>query len=478
MNNVSETSLLRDINFFTTYKCNSRCLNCQIWKGKGENRQRKVMRAADLMTLYDDPLFSDCPNIGFAGGEPTISPFFWEMLETTPEKKHITITTNALTSQKLLDRLKNLKDARSVMIQVSIDGIGTLHDHLRGISGAYDNATNLLEQLKASDINRLVSFTINKLNYHQLKEGYLLAEENGARFGARMAQLGGAYENKLQKELFHFSQDQIELLENSIDYIIDQELRKENHNPAQLVFFNRMLRNFKKMQDPIPCLAMETGLVIDLYGDIYPNCPQMMTSIGSLFNDSLSDIWKSGKAKEMRWKIENRKCGGCWNDCQMIYNISADSEFLYREYISMKLHWLKTQPVQENIDFMKGNTVLLLHGWYGVEGDRQFRYRWTEPDFSICVPKGKKTIEFFAMIPETISQDKTAKICLTLDDTPLKKFPKPIVGWERYRVDLQKPTEGVKRLRLTFSDGYCPKSAGKGNDNRNLGMAVASIQFL
>ena len=478
MNKKFETSFLHDINFFTTYACNSRCLNCQIWKGKGVDRKRRVIKAIDLLPLYNDPLFSGCPNIGFAGGEPTISPFFWDILETTPEKKHITITTNALSSQKLLKRLDSLKDSYSAMIQVSIDGIGTVHDHLRGISGAYEKATNLLNRLKDLEIKRLVSFTINRLNYHQIKEVYSLAHDNGAGFSVRMAQLGGAYENELQKELLHFSNEQIQAMENSIDYIIDLEFKKENHSPAQLVFINRMLNNYKNIKDDIPCLAMETGLVIDLYGNVYPNCPQIMTPLGSLFDDTLTNIWKSKKAEEIRFRIEKKKCGGCWNDCQMVTNISEDTDFLKKEYHKLKLGWLKKQPLQKNIKFKNGSNVLLLDGWYGIEGDSQFRYRWTEPDFSIFVPKGTKGIEFFAMIPVTTAQNERVKINVVMGDTPLPDLQKNGAEWEKYRIDLQQPTEEIKQLHITFSKGYCPKTEKKSDDCRDLGMAIADIQFL
>ena len=280
-----ETTQVNDINFFTTYKCNSRCQNCFIWQGQTQPPNKKELSVEQLARLFADPLFLSCQSIGLAGGEPTISPFFWKLLDLLPDNKHVTITTNALSTKRLVNFLGNAKRRQKYLVQVSLDGIGEVNDRVRGVKGAYTKTIALLEQLKELDVERLVSFTINRLNYHQLVDCYDLANEFGAQFSTRMAHDGGAYANEESRAIFKFDQKELEFLDDSIDTIISQELKKTTHFPARLVFMKKITDYFRGNQKNLPCMALRSGMVIDLYGDVFPNCPAMMKAIGNLQRD-------------------------------------------------------------------------------------------------------------------------------------------------------------------------------------------------
>lgn len=474
---ADEAPVLQDINFFTTYACNSRCMNCCIWKGKDDPERAAGMDEGQLLRLFDDPLFRNCRSIGLAGGEPTISPFFWKLLPLLPEDKHITITTNALSSRRLIRFFETCRTPERYLVQVSVDGPAAVHDRIRGVGGSFDRAVKLLEALQTLHVDRLLSFTLNRLNYHHLTAGYELAQRLGARFSTRMAHSGGAYGNRENKSLFLLPPEELSSAETQLKRIIRHELGKADHSPAQLVFLDGICNYCRGEVAALPCMAMETGLVMDLYGEVFPNCPAMMRSIGCILEDTLSHIWAGERASRARALITARQCGGCWNDCQVVTNIGCRTEFLSAHYARLKSAWLKERAVPSAIDFGTRHSDYLLEGWHDLEVDGGFAYRWTHPRFSFFVPEGTRRLDLHAMIPGGGRADKRIRIEVINRDNRNELEITGSSGWQTYPVDFSEPLTTTTECRFQVTPYYCPEESGDGADGRKLGMAVHKIGF-
>lgn len=473
-----EKAQLQDINFFTTYKCNSRCKNCHIWKGKLVPPSRVEMDAACLDRLFADPLFAQCGGIGLAGGEPTIAPFTWDLLQLLPSDKQVTITTNALQSSKLVDFLRHCQDRERYTVQLSLDGIGDENDHIRGIKGGYQKTVNLLKEVEQLGVKRLLSFTINQLNVHQLLDCYELAQSHGAEFSTRMAYTGGAYSNSENSDVYRFEQQSLHRIAEDLDKIIAREIATPSHYPAKIVFLKKIVDYYQGEQADLPCYAMETGMVIDLYGNVFPNCPVMMNPIGNLHEEGLQEIWQSEKAAQVRSDIAKLTCGGCWNDCQVITNISYDRDFLEQEYGKIKVAAcdIDAVSVPAVVNFSSSDSSLLLSGWYDLEGDTDFRYRWTEQHFSFLIPPATSSFELFAMAPDNFdSRERTLDVCVEGEQESTVTLE--VGEWKRYVVDLKTTLTRATLCRLQLSGYFCPRDAGQGNDLRRLGVAVNKIIF-
>lgn len=468
---------IKHINLFTTYRCNSRCMNCFIWKDVSRPEDQGVMTADQMTSLYTDPLFEQCEDIGFAGGEPTISKFFWDVIHRVPKQKRVTITTNALSHRRLVDFLSRTPHPEKYMVQVSVDGIGQVNYRIRGVPGAYQKAVSLLNELKNLNIPRLLSFTINRLNHHQIRETYQLSQSVGAEFGIRMAHSGGAYENQDNASFFELDKAALDRIENALTAVVDDELANPSHQPEKLVFINKMVDYYRGQQADLPCLALETGAVIDLFGDVFPNCPFMMKPIGNLFRQSLSEVWQSEKAQKTRKFIGRLACGGCWNDCQVITNIAADDTFIQTEYESIKLKKLASVPPPPDIDFNRDHSLMLGFGWFDPEGETGRKYRWTQPDFSVAIPMGTTDIEIDALTPEPLISSGPAEVKIQMDNLPIQCFTLSESGWKTYRVSLNTGSDGWKFIRFHLNRSYCPKTSGQSEDNRTLGWAVRHIRI-
>lgn len=134
-----------------TSRCNSRCITCKVWC----NRDKNDMNPNELKKVLEDDFFSKVEVVGINGGEPSLYRDIDTLLEalfTLKRLKRLHFISNGL----LTDRLTNLMETvriRSkdrgikIYLTISLDGIGKIHDNVRGINGAFQKTINTLELL-------------------------------------------------------------------------------------------------------------------------------------------------------------------------------------------------------------------------------------------------------------------------------------------------------------------------------------------
>lgn len=147
-----------------TSKCNSRCLTCNIWK----HRERIDIDVVELQKVLQAPFFSKVTGVGINGGEPTLHSNFVEVVKavlTLPKLKNIYLISNCINSEKLLMYLKEiypLCKEKNVMLhlQISIDGIGEVHNIVRGIKISFDRSIQVLQELCCHQTEYVDEFNI------------------------------------------------------------------------------------------------------------------------------------------------------------------------------------------------------------------------------------------------------------------------------------------------------------------------------
>lgn len=120
-----------------TRTCNLRCVHCysdsMASKYPGEldwNQMQSVVR--DLADY-------EVPSLLLSGGEPTIHPRFFDLVDlATAQGLKLTISTNGTLITP--ERAARLKQANVAYVGISLDGIGAIHDEFRGKQGAFDAA--------------------------------------------------------------------------------------------------------------------------------------------------------------------------------------------------------------------------------------------------------------------------------------------------------------------------------------------------
>ena len=134
--------------FSVTYRCNSRCKTCNIWK-----IQQKV--PLDLESKTDEwiEIIKSLGNAPFwitiSGGEPFLRKDLIEIIEAIVRFNNpgiINIPTNGIlrsTADKIEEILEVLKDSKTkLVVNYSIDGIGEEHDEIRGVKGNWERVVD------------------------------------------------------------------------------------------------------------------------------------------------------------------------------------------------------------------------------------------------------------------------------------------------------------------------------------------------
>ncbi len=148
-----------------THRCNLRCSHCY----QGDYAAQTDGEAlSEILDKYDRFLHGRRlrGQINLTGGEPLAHPVFFPLaLEIRRRGMELAVLTNGtLITPALAHGLALLKP---VFVQVSLDGVGRVHDAIRG-GGSYEAALRGVDLLKAEGIRVLVSFTAQSRNVRQL----------------------------------------------------------------------------------------------------------------------------------------------------------------------------------------------------------------------------------------------------------------------------------------------------------------------
>lgn len=166
-----------------TGKCNARCEMCDIW-------QRPPGDQVEPSFYYHLP--PTLTNVNITGGEPFLRKDLAEIILVISDrcrKVRPVISTNGLLSVKAWEMVPELLRINSkTAVRVSIDGIGKIHDTIRGVDGAYEKAIYAIEKFKKIGIRDVgIGFTMSRGNEEQMDQVYALSRKLGIQFTSTVA---------------------------------------------------------------------------------------------------------------------------------------------------------------------------------------------------------------------------------------------------------------------------------------------------
>ncbi len=161
-----------------TYACNLACVHCLSSSGR---RDPHELDTAECMALIEEFERMQVFYVNIGGGEPTVRPDFWELLEhAVAHHVGVKFSTNGyrITAQ----RAEQLAASEYVDVQISLDGATPeVNDAVRG-AGSFDAALRALQTLRAAGKRGVkLSVVCTRRNIGQLDRLLTLAEEHGAQ---------------------------------------------------------------------------------------------------------------------------------------------------------------------------------------------------------------------------------------------------------------------------------------------------------
>ncbi len=149
------------------YRCNLECKMCPFWRREDE----KLLSLADEIRMMESLARAGVSFLGFEGGEPLLRKDVAEILREAHHRFHTSLVTNGWL---LANRLGEIKDSLESLF-VSLDGIGPMHDFLRGIPRSFERAVAGIRAARES-IPTAISSTITKENMFHAEPLVELAE--------------------------------------------------------------------------------------------------------------------------------------------------------------------------------------------------------------------------------------------------------------------------------------------------------------
>ena len=367
------------LNLMVTNICNSRCVMCNVWNRK----QEKEFTPVELGEILKDPLFDKVKHIGVSGGEPTLRKDLPDIFRVLTRKKGIggvSLITNALKADAVISQVEKCshvcKEAQvPFSVMVSLDGIGRVHDLVRGRDGSFESALKVIRHVRDNtNIPLSVACTIVKENVWHLDEilDFCLEEKVYGRF--RIAEfIDRLYNADLKDTIRNFDNDeryQIALFFSKLEFTYEKDPNViETYKNIRRMVFDGMPRG-----SGCPYRSVAVGL--DSRGNLI-FCSPKSPLLGSCLKGSALKLYEENIG--VRQDIIKEYCSGCIHD----YHAPPTKESLeeakeeahFRAMFSVKKALKDSRKIHSAAprepDWSRFAAPLII-GWYGTEtaGDK------------------------------------------------------------------------------------------------------------
>jgi MoaA/NifB/PqqE/SkfB family radical SAM enzyme len=294
---------IRFVNHIITWKCNSRCVMCNIWK-KDPSAQ-KELQIDEIENLFADPLLSKLEWIQLSGGEPFLRKDIAEIVHILLKfhpKLTIYISTNGMLPNAIDSFLIKTREYHDrITIGISVDAIGSLHDFIRGIPGAFQRVMETTEVLrKYPAININVNMTVMPINYKAFPHVKRFAREYGASFGFQIAQVSTYFSNieKIGNIVFHplLFKDAVKLILKELDL---HKLKPSSRFDLKA----KLYYSIAERNQIIPCFSGFHSFALDPESNIFPCLPWIGYSEG-FGNIREKPLKENGKVIKQRESVK------------------------------------------------------------------------------------------------------------------------------------------------------------------------------
>lgn len=290
----------------TTFRCNARCKMCSRWKHQSKADEE-----------FEPELILKLPHLHFiniTGGEPFLRNDIMRIVEYAHRKAdRVVISTNGSMTDKILSVMSAFPKTG---LRISIEGLQSTNDDIRGIPSGYEKAKETLEKLSelgCKDIG--ISITISDKNYQDVLPLYKICKEKGYQFATGITHNSfffEAYTNEI-KEPDEITQT-LQKLSN--------EMRASGNikTKYRAIFNEELIRRVNGQPISFPCKCGSHFFAITPYGD-------MVACLGSehpipMGNLKAKDFWaiyESEQARTARQQVEL-----CTRNCCMSGNVAGE----------------------------------------------------------------------------------------------------------------------------------------------------------
>ncbi len=309
-----------------TQSCNLHCGHC--YANSKDIEYEGELNTEEGLALIDDVADFGAPVLLFSGGEPIKRPDLFELAAAARDKGLRTVisTNGTLIDEAIAERLK---DVGLSYVGISFDGIGALHDKMRGKHGAFDDALRGIRTAKAAGLKVGVRFTLHGLNRQHLGEVFDLAErEEVDRLCVYHLAYAGRGELIKQFDLDpgQTSAAVNEIFDRTADFVdrgIEVEVLTVDNPVDNIALLGRLREVAPERADDVEKLLQwnggnQSGIAVscvDPKGNVHPDQFSWHINLGNVREKRFAEIWSDSNPALAPYRKRPREIAGRCTKC-------------------------------------------------------------------------------------------------------------------------------------------------------------------
>ena len=259
---------VRRVAIFITNRCNFKCSYCNVSQNPQEISREKFDK---VIKKYGKDAI-----IHITGGEPSVVPWLYEYIESTPNVRFHLNSNMYISPPKNITRLKVSLDSKD----------RDYFDNIVAKKGAFDKVVaNIKEASKYSSTS--ITCTLTKENYEKAPEFMKWCRET---FPDLYAVFFSVYKG-IDKR-FMFSTEDADIFFNKVKPLLEKEMDKESFELLQETIDEkiRIIQSVRFPENSInkPCYISMSERVIDVNGDVW-NCSHLFRDCIKQSDNSKND---------------------------------------------------------------------------------------------------------------------------------------------------------------------------------------------
>jgi MoaA/NifB/PqqE/SkfB family radical SAM enzyme len=332
-----------NLTFSVTYRCNATCKTCDVWRKRVDDFTLAEYEQT-FRQLGAKPYW-----LTFSGGEPFIRPDLIDIILSAYRNCRpgiITIPTNGLLVEQIVDGVERLARGAprsSVIINLSLDGVGARHDAIRGVPGNYAKVRETYERLRSLTAPNLT------VGIHAVVSRLNVADFPALHRHVRDELRPASFITELAEERVELNTVGMDITPTPAQYlpIVDRLVADIESSPARGVaglaqsfrrrYYEIAHRTLIERRQVLPCYAGLASAHVAPNGDVWTCCTRA-EPMGNLREAAydLDRVWRSAKADDLRSSIQRLECH-CPLANAAYSSMLCDSSNLLR----VGWHWLK-----------------------------------------------------------------------------------------------------------------------------------------
>jgi len=264
------------VTFELTYRCNLRCTHCYLTPDDPHREEmpvedwlRTIRELADLGAFY----------VTVTGGEPTLNPGFWDILEELHRREvMVRLFTNATTLTG--EDVDHLVRCGVRYVDISLHGPdAATHEAVTRTPGSFDATVAAVKRLRAAGVFVNLKGSLLKSNYSVVNEldRYMLSLGGHPLLSMNITLANDGGTGPLERALN--AEEQCFILDN---YERAQNIPPEGESPENT--------EWRRVFHAVSCTAGFSSLTVTPDGEVFP-CMQMRASMGNVRRSTLRKIW-------------------------------------------------------------------------------------------------------------------------------------------------------------------------------------------